>query len=71
MHYSALQITVFTQITVEEMSRLYFCFPGAVPVRVQPAGVCSRGVDPDVVTLHSEGAEAFCHGPAAAGPSQP
>ncbi|CAB1446320.1 unnamed protein product [Pleuronectes platessa] len=33
--------------------------PGAVPVRVQPAGVLGGGVDPDVVPLHPEGAATF------------
>lgn len=53
------------------MSGLPFCFPGAVPVRVQPARVRSRGADPDVVALHPEGAEALRHGQTAAGPRQP
>lgn len=46
-------------------------FSGAVSVRVQPTGICCRGVDPDVITLHPEGAETFRHGPAAARLGQP
>lgn len=45
--------------------------PGAVPVYFQPAGVRSRGVDPDLVTLHSEGTETLCYGQTAIGPGQP
>lgn len=53
------------------MSFVFLSSAGAVPVCVQPAGVCSRGADPDIVTLHSEGAEALCHGQTAAGFGQP
>lgn len=44
---------------------------GAVPVRVQPTGICCRGVDPDVIALHPEGAETLRHGPTAARLGQP
>lgn len=44
---------------------------GAVPVRVQPTGVCRGGADPDVVSLHPAGAEALRHGATAARLGQP
>lgn len=44
---------------------------GAVPVHLQPTGICCRGVDPDVITLHPEGTETLRHGPTAARLGQP
>ena len=44
---------------------VFLASAGAVPVRVQPTGICCRGVDPDVITLHPQGAETLRHGPTA------
>ncbi len=42
-----------------------------VPVCVQPAGVCCWGADIDLLSLHSEGTQAFRDGQTTAGAGQP